>query len=184
MKFLKIILAIIFLISSVVYIYFENSVNIVIEKRAKNELLNSIKNTEPLPSKFIKALEKYYPEKFNQGVWNSIFNQLNNKSRDECQCREIYYPYWKKDVKFAAEILALELEDNFTQKKCYEYIMNTSSFGFNIHGVRSAANYFYKKDINELDENEILKLDMRYKNPSLYKNEKELNNVILKIISK
>ncbi|MCD8425005.1 transglycosylase domain-containing protein [Tenacibaculum dicentrarchi] len=177
----KYIIAFIFSIPILLFVYLENSIDLVIEKDNKDYLFNSIEKTEPLPLAFKQTIEKYNPNFFEQGVWNSIFGQLIGKARNGCQCREIYYPFLAKDKKFTPEILALELEDKFTQKKCYEYNMNTANFGYGIIGIRNASRKFYNKEINDLTENEILKLNIKKENPSLYKDEIKLDEILLKL---
>ena len=155
----------------------------MLEKDLQESLFYELEHTKPLPSNFVNTIEKYYPNKFKQGVWESIFQQLIGKPRNQCLCREIYYPLYRKEVKFAAEILALEIEDKFSQEKCYEYLMNTESFGTIKAGIRNASKYFYQKNITELDEKEILKLDIRWRNPSHYRDEKVLARMVSKIIN-
>jgi len=170
------------LIATSFFIYLENGVYLVFEEEVLEELFDDIKTTPALPDKFIATLEKHYPNKFQQGVWGSIFSQIIGKPKNKCACREIYFPHWKQNKFRPAEILALELDGKFTQRKCYEYNLNTTVFNSSIIGFESAAKYYYNKDIDELEENEILELDIKKINPILYNDDNKLNEALKKLI--
>lgn len=173
-------------VASFVY-YLENSIDKVMDKKEQVRMFTAIDTTKTLPDEFYFTIRKYYPDYFNQSVWASVGNQLIGDYSGRCQCRSIYLYPWqiKRWSIFSSLIVALELEDRFSQKRCYEYIMFTSDFGYNTRGVEEAAKLYYNKSLNELNEREILELNLIQKAPTFYspilnpkRLDEEVNNIM------
>ena len=151
------------------------------DESSQDFIFNQIENTEPLPDTILNTIKKYYPNYFKQGVWESIFHQMIGTQRNQCQCREVYFKNLNRKVTFSAEIFALELEDRFSQEKCYSYNLQTINYGSDIIGIRAAARKIYHKELTLLKEIEILELNIIRENPSFYsgsKGKKELRKII------
>lgn len=169
-------------------IYLETSIDRLMSKKRQERLFAEIRDSKALPDSFYRVLNKYYPTYFEQGVWDSVFRQLTGGQRNKCQCREIYIHPGHTDnwVPFAQEIVALELQDNFSQKKCYEYTMSVSDFGSNKTGIYEAAQFFYNKRLLELNEREILELNIIRIAPihySPFTNKENLDKAVNNIIN-
>jgi hypothetical protein len=153
-------------------------------------LKKMIEDSPELPDSFYKTFNKYYPEAFDQTVWSSILNQVLGEKRNKCQCRKIYiHPgiTYKKWIPFTQVIVALEIEEHFSNKKCFEYYMSVSDFGMNTRGIQEASEKFYKKKPEELNERDIIELSIIYKNPTLYnpfRNRSKLDSAVNNIMNK
>ena len=146
-----------------------------------------------LPSSFYKILSDYYPNKFKYGFWSSAFLALFGQEYVRCECRVVGFNsifntngYYKKS-RYAAAIIALEIEDYFSQQECFEYYMSVASFGNGIWGIREAAREYFNKSIEELDDREIISLIVienatTYYNP--LRNPTNLRKAVDKILSK
>jgi hypothetical protein len=157
-----------------VYI-FETSLYTTLSKEQQEWLFKSIEETPELPDNFYKVLEKHYPDFFTVSVWHSVFDQVLFHEKNRCQYRDLYLPslyinkkqgwipYHKTDL-----VIALALEKSFSQKKCYAFNMATADFGMNTRDITKAARFYYKKDLNELTEPEILALNIIKNAPSYY----------------
>jgi hypothetical protein len=142
--------------------YLETSIDKVMPEEKQQELFAYIENSPALPESFKTTLKKYYPDFAEDGVWTSLIRQLTGGRRNKCQCRELYLPAYtvNSKVPFDQLIAAFEIEEHFSQWKCYEFEMATTWFGGNIRGVKKAAGKFYNKELHELNEREILELDL------------------------
>jgi membrane carboxypeptidase/penicillin-binding protein PbpC len=65
-------------------------------------------------------------------------------------------------------VISLFLTKQSGAKKCYQYNMQNMDFGRNIRGVRQASLVYFNKSIEELNEEEILKLYIILDAPSRY----------------
>ena len=162
-------------------------------------MFNSIDNTEELPAKFYDTIDKFYPEYYETTFWESIINRILSNKNTDCRCSEIYLPYipseqLKNKEKFPFGLrlsytshVALELENKYNQRKCYSYYLSHASFSHGIEGVKSAAEKFYNKNLNELSEREILELNLITKANYAYSptvNRERLDNAINMILKK
>ncbi len=146
----------------------ETSINKVLSRTQQEWLFNTIDTTEVLPENYYRTLEKYYPSYFTTSAWESVFAQLFNVDGYHCQCREIYLPYipgevleYKRSIfRNTSLVIALELEDRFTEKQCYAFENSNAEFGSNIRGVKNAARFYFGKQLEELNEREILSLNL------------------------
>lgn len=72
-------------------IYLETSIDQMMSKDNQNRLFSEIETTPALPDSFYASIEKYYPEKFQYGIWEVLFRQLvfgQNKA-NQCQSQAI-----------------------------------------------------------------------------------------------
>ena len=63
---------------------------------------------------------------------------------------------------------ALEFEKNYTKEEILEYYLNTIYLGQGCYGVQTAAEFYFGKDVSELDVAECACLIAITNNPSLY----------------
>ncbi|MBQ3671584.1 MAG: transglycosylase domain-containing protein [Treponema sp.] len=63
---------------------------------------------------------------------------------------------------------ALRLEARFSKRKILEMYLNNLPFGNNVEGVRSAARFYFGKDVNNLSIEETLLLSVVPRRPSKY----------------
>ena len=65
-------------------------------------------------------------------------------------------------------VLAWKLEKEFTQKQCLDYYVRNFDFAQNKIGINAASNYYFNKEISELNFDENATLAIMLKNPFLY----------------
>ncbi len=169
--------------------YLETSIDKIMSKDKQKELMSAIILSSELPDSFYVTFSKYYPKAFEQNVWGSIIFQSFGIRTNECQCQEIYiHPgYTDKWTEFTQPIVALEIEEHCSYKKCFEYNMSVSDFGMNTIGIQEASRRFYNKEIDKLSEREIVELMVIKKAPGRYNpmtNRRDLDLVVNKIINK
>lgn len=54
--------------------------------------------------------------------------------------------------------ITIELEKKLSKKRIFEIYLNTIEFGKGIFGIQNAANYYYKKSVQNLSKEECLRL--------------------------
>ena len=64
--------------------------------------------------------------------------------------------------------VSAEVERRFPKERILEYYMNSVYFGGGAYGVKTAAEEFYGKELNELEIHEAAALAVLVRNPSLY----------------
>lgn len=152
----------------------ETSIDKILTEEQKESLFKEIESSPELPESFYTTIEKYFKDdfKFDQGAWGSITQNIFGGRRDQCPCREIYFPpFHIKDGawinRFYSEIIALELEENFSNKKCLEYELSTWRYpgcpSYLCEGVQEASRFYYDKEIEELNEREIVEILLMFK---------------------
>ncbi|WP_044211079.1 transglycosylase domain-containing protein [Flammeovirga sp. OC4] len=180
MKLLKIILIVVvtFMMAlyAFIYVWFHNSIDRVLSSEQQGWLINEIQNTPQLPDKIYDTMGKYYPSFYITNSWDNKMMYLLGFDQP-CQCNDLYLPFIhgnrKSKVKWVPFnqqdlIIKLFLEKKVTQKDCFTYSMNISSFGSNIYGIESASDYFFNKVLKELNEEEIIGLYLIQQAPSFY----------------
>ena len=176
------------------FFYLETSIDDVMTQGNYEKMMNDINNSPVLPERFLQTFEKYNPDAFSYGVWRATFNNVIKGKRIPCQCKDIYwYPYSDNRAqpitlrRFSHLVIALEVEEHYSPKKCFEYNMATTPFGHNVVGAKAAAKRFYGKNIEELNEREILELTIMQLGPTAYSpifNGERLDKAVDNIIKK
>lgn len=174
----------------VIITVYETSIDKVMTKERQEWFINSINNSPDLPDKLYKTLHKYYPNRFSNSVWSSLLYGVLFNKKHKCEYLSLYYyPVMDKHSKlrFQHIIVALEIEENCSQKKCFDYRMSTSRYGSGIRGIHQASLKFYNKELSKLNEREILSLIIIPIAPSWYsprRNPERLKRVINEIMEK
>ncbi len=181
------------------YVWFHNSIDSVLTKKQQNWLVTEISNSPKLPDNVYNTLEKYYPGFYSENVWDYNLKRVFSHPKRRCQCNEMYLPYVPGDtmsmhvdrpwVPFDQYDLLTKLfiENNFTQKECFTFNMNTSEFGGNTNGMSDASKYYFKKELSELTEREIVGLYVIQLAPSRYnpqRNKEKYNEAVDAIMKK
>jgi hypothetical protein len=144
-------------------IYLENSINTILSPELQEKVFDEINNSPDLPEKFYEVIDKYYPEYFHRGVWEVLLNGLFLGKHYKTPCTDIYFYGLSMDRKqnyFSDYILRLEIEEQCSPKACYNFLMNNAELGMNTKGVNEAAKFYFKKELNDLTDWEILTLHL------------------------
>ena len=121
------------LIGYIVY-QLETSIDDVLSKEQQEWMYTSIENSEDLPDIFYTTAVKYFPKHFTTTFWEASFSSFDQSNRIFCQCHSIYHPYipgeplgkieefpFNRRLSFQKPVLSLELEERYSQKKCFTY---------------------------------------------------------------
>ncbi len=178
--------------------HLETGIDTLMTKEQQEAMFTEIKNTEPLPEKYYETIEKYYPGYFNTNFWETAFKALilpDHGDRLECQCMNLTYVnqsyrYFSnesffKSYRIGVPIITLAIEERFTERECFAYIMNRTYYDYQTTGVEQAAMCFFEKSLEELTEEEILSLHIMRKAPATYnpkRNPKRLKDTIKETI--
>jgi len=136
-----------------------------------DSLKTHIKQAKPLSNHFISVYNKITPITNANGF---IFNDIRGKYDKHCPCLNISRFYARhtggdKRVSFFKKIIiAWKLEKEFTQGQCLALLAEKQDFLNNTVGIEEAANFYFNKPINELDNRELATLVLMLKNASLY----------------
>lgn len=144
-------------------IYLETSFNRAVSLEQQEHMFRIFDEQPELPDYFIETINKYYPNYFQTGLWESVLRQILTHKNDGCPCREIYlHPgivNWKP-IRFKRYIVLLEIEERYSQQRCYEIKMALNHFGNDVNGAYEASEFYFGKELNALDEREILKMHL------------------------
>ena len=126
----------------------------------------------------------------NKETYQSLVEEIRASQELPSQFYNIYGQvtgYKDKSTTFDTWTVGLALERNVSPKKCLDFYLNNYNFLFSVKGVREASNFYYKKRIEQLTDDEILELSAMTLNPSYYnkyKRPENLNKKVLKIKEK
>ena len=148
--------------------FFENSIDRVLSKGQQEWIMKEFENTPRLPDKFYFTMRKHIPNFFDIDTWNYHLGKLNHNNRNVCQCAQVYLPYIpNKEEGFnprwiplnqGDKIIKMFIENKFTQEDCYTFNMRNYGFGHNTRSIEEAAELFFNKNLEQLDEKEIVGL--------------------------
>lgn len=119
----------------------------------------------------------------------SINNIINNSKYGASTITQQYikntYLNNSKNIlrKIKEAILAIKLERANTKNEILEGYLSSLYFGNNIYGLHNACKYYYNKEINDLNINEIISLVALINAPSIYSNNLSKWNIKNKAIA-
>ena len=158
----------IFIIGSF-YFYLTNSIDSVMSEERQQIIFNEINESEELPNSFYIQYEKLNPNGLKRSYTESLLSRFSDKLK-KCACEEIYaHPgYFDNYNRFAPHIFFYEANRKVGAKKCLDYELQNADFTNGIKGIKSASRKYFNKEINDLNENEVLDLLIIHENPSVY----------------
>ncbi len=165
----------------IVYVQINNKLKILEKEYSLDSSKAFIKEAHHAPKRFYEIYERMHPNVFN---YNFIGAVLFRKS--SCPCSYLRYRFvfkpeniWNKVLTNIAVISYLENE--FTQKQCFDYILFGADFLYQTKGIEEASCYYFNKDLPELKDRDIITLIYMLDNPA-YNNPKRFpNRVNLKV---
>lgn len=111
-----------------------------------------------------------------------IHNQIFKKIKEHnCPCQDAVNsigPY-RHGYSLTKSLYDLKIKKDFTQNECLKFILVHYDFGYRKIGIKAASKFFFNKNIDELNEKEIITLIAMLKNSALYnpiRNEKGVKN--------
>lgn len=101
----------------------------------------------------------------NNALEKSFFQQLpswrTNGGYYESPCLSMSWSYMSSHKRRLVNnnyIVAYRLEKEFSQEDCLHCLLENTAYGYEIRGVKNAAEYYFQKPINELSEEELIGL--------------------------
>lgn len=134
-----------------------------------------IRNNPALPDNFINIYDAIYPDALNNNLWSYVASGALTGKYKECPCRDAAYPYIVSKGAgdfYEAALITFQVEDMVTQKECLAFVLNNMYFRHGVEGITNAAQYYYKKDFDKLNEDEVTELIVMAENPFLYNKER------------
>lgn len=142
-------------------IYLETSFDWTITQEEKEQLFNFLDAQPELPESFLRTIEKHYPNYLEYGVWSALLQQILHDDGRSCPCQNISP---RDHIQFTGffhrVVVALEFNDHYSAKRCYEIRLALMDYLHGYNGVQQAAMGYYDKELTQLNEREILELDM------------------------
>lgn len=164
---LKALFLIVFL--GVVFIqYLKSDWNKAIDEGNFNNIKTAIVNAKPLPPEFLKVYKSIYPITTTNGI---IYNRFTEQYDTKCPCNEIslmLHSFYKNNSTSNNYVLSWKLEKQVTQEQCLNYYLQNADFLYNNKGVYEASNYYFQKELSELNFEQMATLIIMIDNPSLY----------------
>lgn len=136
-----------------------------------NELITVIKSQEQVPDNF---KETYHNVHKSSSTNKYVFNKIINKKNNECSClaaakiAHISHANNAAIYKRNSFILSKKLEKECTQDECLNFLLNNFDFLYAQVGIKNAAEFYFDKNIHDLNETEHKTLIVMMKNPALY----------------
>jgi hypothetical protein len=164
---LKALFLIVFL--GVVFIqYLKSDWNKAIDESDFNNIKTAIANAKPLPPEFLKIYKSINPITTTNGL---LYNRITEQYGSGCPCNRIsqIHPSLTKNNSTSNNyVLSWKLEKQVTQEQCLNYYLQNVDFLYNNKGVYEASNYYFQKELSELNFEQMATLIIMTNNPSLY----------------
>ena len=166
-KTLKII-ALVLIIFIVIYYLLLSDFNPMFKNEEFVYLTTKLKETE-------KEDLKFFVETYKK------VNEKRKYRRCECEVPTTYIGPYRNGRSITKMIYVLKIEREFTKNECLKFQFLNADYLFGNKGIKDAAKFYFKKDLEELNEEEKLILVVMLENPSLYnpirRKEKVMNKV-------
>lgn len=159
----------------VTYIFIYNYYKKFVSESELEEIVLTINRTETISSDFIKV----YCEVNNIDISNSTnnflfslpYNILIGNYSESCPCFDANYGLlvWNSLERIS---LGIQLDSKIGSKKCLDYYLNNIAFPNKVIGVNNASRDIFKKELNDLNKEEMIELSMISNNPFFYNKKK------------
>ena len=172
-KALKIVgsLVLIPLLLVVVYTtYVFSNYNSYIEQSQVDELIAEILNSPNQNSALVELYNKVNNDILNKSTKSDVF-QLLIGNQQYCPCfRTARSSYIRRGRKLAENDIAVaaQLERAVTQNQCLNHYLSNFDFMYNAKGVEQASIQYYKKEVHNLNQEELLGIIAMTINPYAY----------------
>ena len=173
--FRKIILFILLIILSI-YFFMINAWKFDFTENEIQLYVSEINKSESLPDMFYEYynIDTDFSLEYNTLGYlaKSIFFKNQHRPISNWLASIIYVTN-RKDRSFQRLLrhqlfLAIKIENEVNSKQQFNFVLNNIDFVNNQVGVKSASQFYFNKDVNELDNIEIATIVVMLRNPSLY----------------
>jgi hypothetical protein len=131
-----------------------------------------------------KEVKKAQKEDFENFIFT--YNKIYTKIKEpNCPCQNVAnnIRFDPRNRSLAKRVLYwIKIKKEFTHDECLKFILKRNDFCFDNIGIKEASRFYFKKDLKQLNEREIVTLIVMYKNPALYnpiRNKERLETKVL-----
>lgn len=155
------------------YIWLNLSLNTVISKDSYKELVQEIRQTPQLPERFYGIYSKVAGVNIKSSSKNHIteriFNILTNQSnyKNGCPCIDAAYIQGINST-IDTWIVGLALDKEVTTEQCFAFYLSHFDYLFSQIGIRNASKFYYNKEIEELNDDEMYEISVMTVNPAYF----------------
>lgn len=100
-------------------------------------------------------------------IHNKIYKNIKEENCP-CEVAANYIGPYRHGYSLTKLLNIAKTKLDFTQNECLEFVLLNNSFGHDNKGIKAAAQFYFKKNIEQLNEREIITLLTVFKNPGLY----------------
>lgn len=161
------------------YFFIKNSWSKFLTEQEVEQLVEYIETSEDLPHNVTDLFEKIYPGLYENYLNKAFIKSIYSSNQILCPCRlaannlPIDFTKAYKAVRhYYPATITWKIEEKTTQRKCFDFFLQSFDFTDNIIGVGQAAKIYFDKELEDLTEDEILEIILRTKNSSLYNKRK------------
>lgn len=158
------------------YILLLNAWKIDFTENEINQYISEIKQAEELPNLFYELYNLDTNNSLENGtlkyLTKNFFFVKTNQPLSIWIAKMMYIP--KTEYRKYPHILKIELslatkiDKEISPKEQLKFMFEQTDFANGQIGIKSASKFYFNKEINELNENEIASLIVMIRNPSLY----------------
>jgi hypothetical protein len=146
------------------YFYLKNTSESFVSEAELTEFVTKIKIAEELPDQFYLLYEKEHPnsltKNLNENMLNVIFLDDFEKSPSLLAATISEISRQDSDTtkisNRKAYTLAWKIEEETTQRECLNWVLKNYKFDLYIHGINELATYYFKKEVSDLSDRELM----------------------------
>ncbi|MDU1890262.1 MAG: hypothetical protein E6767_06190 [Dysgonomonas sp.] len=152
----------------------------LINKADRKHIINEIENAPELPKHFYEIYSVMYPQSLEINSWRHTLNRELNSSYSLCPCRETAFENFYGLFVDATDMMLITsmLENSVTQIECLNFYINSQE---------KKAESLLDKEIENMNNEEIVELLLALENPSFYNKKRHperVQNKVNEIINK
>lgn len=192
--FIGSLISIFILLFFIIYLKFSWLYICSIEEMKQNAAI--VNNSIPLPKKFITVYDRIHPYNRSYSMFDQVISQINpitirkHFMSHNCKCDEVGYLLWdNKNFKFNGNLsrviqlypeFGFGLEKYSSPEKCFNFwYQNDIRYrGRYLNDLEELSMLTLKKDLNSLNEEDIIKLILIRRQPNRNWNDTELNQLV------
>ena len=116
-------------------------------------------------------------------VYNKIYTKKSQIKQRNCSCENAsnYIGPYRHGFSITKKIYKLKIEKEFTEMECLKFDFLNADYLDGNKGIKQASKYYFNKEIENLNEREIINLILMLENPSLHNPKRERNITKIKI---
>jgi len=137
---------------------------------AYNSLVKEIEAAEQLPKNVYDLSTLTVSESYQNStlglIVNISFSQLYNDQSSSCPCVDVNYGFVFSTLHRWS--VGINLDEDVTPRKCFDYYVQYFDFLNNAIGIRQASTIYFGEDLEALPKVKVLQLLVMMENPVLY----------------